>query len=127
MLPSQAGQQCPKGNQLGDSWLAEEGSRGINLLELKADHMAVLILGERETKTRIDSVADGQLGCISIHKKNWGYSESKSKPSEQRIVETSNREWYHNYCRISPREAQYSSRQVISKKDSSEWKLNLKI
>ena len=45
-----------------------------------------------------------------------GYNESKTEPSEQRIAEIFNSKWDHNYCRISPREAQYSSRQGTLKK-----------
>ena len=40
----------------------------------------------RETKTRVNSPADGQSGCISVHKKSGGYIESKNEPSEKRIV-----------------------------------------
>lgn len=37
----------------------------------------------RETKTRVNSLADG---CISVHKKNGEYNESKNQPNELRIV-----------------------------------------
>ena len=37
----------------------------------------------RETKTRVNSLADG---CISVHKKNGEYNESKNQPNELGIV-----------------------------------------
>ena len=77
----------------------------------------------RETKTRVNSLTDGQSGCITVHKKNREYSESKNEPGEQRIVGISNREWDHNYFRISPRETQYSSGQGISKKGQQQMEI----
>ena len=73
----------------------------------------------RKTKTRVNSLADGQSACISILNKNGGYSESKNEPSKQRIVEISKREWNQNYSRTSPKETQYSSGQGISKKNTA--------
>lgn len=70
----------------------------------------------RETKTRVNSLADEQSGYIRVHKKNGGYSESKNKSSKQIMVEISNREWDRKNSRISPREARYFSGQDILKK-----------
>ena len=109
MLSSQGCKHCAKGNQLGAL-----GYYGC------FDFL-------RETKPIVNSPADGQPGCISVHNfffwgggggegGGLGYSESKTEPSEQRIAEIFNSKWDHNYCRISPREAQYSSRQGTLKK-----------
>ena len=103
-----------QGQSAGGPWPQEERREHINLLELKAAHMAVLIFAELLKPKSIYLQMDNQV--ISVLKKNKRHSKSKNEPSEQGIVRISNKEWDHNYSRIYPREAQYSSGQVISKK-----------
>ena len=103
-----------QGQSAGGPWPQEERREHINLLELKAAHMAVLIFAELLKPKSVYLQMDNQV--ISVLKKNKGHSKSKNEPSEQGIVRISNKEWDHNYSRIYPREAQYSSGQVISKK-----------
>ena len=62
-----------QGKSAGGPWSQEERREHINLLELKISTNSFgFIYFCRETKIRVNSLADGQSDCINVHEENGG-------------------------------------------------------
>ena len=108
-----------QGQSAGGPWSQEERREHINLLELKAAHMVVLIFTQRLKPDSTHLQMDNQAALAYI-RKMWG-------TVNQKMNQVSKELWEfligHNYCRISPRKAQYSSGQRISRKGQQKMEI----